>query len=285
MVNNLAEQKLYVGQKIENLRLLQATDRRERGYLVWECRCDCGNVVYVSSKKLRRGTVTDCGCMQRPGKHNQNLAGKKVGLLTVDYLTDQRDAEGKKLWHLTCACGSEVFMNTGDVNRGKKLHCGCQNTHNRVDIRGVRKGQLTAQYPTDKRTKYGSVIWLCACDCGNEVEISESALVHGNRVSCGCKKIEAQKMIVHRKHCINGTCIERLGQKPARKDSKSGVCGVCERPNRKYEAVIGLKGRTYHLGTYHTIEEATQARLRAVEEMHMPIIRSYMEEKGKSKSK
>jgi hypothetical protein len=284
-VSNLAEQRLYVGQKIENLKLLKQTDRREGGYRVWECRCDCGNVVYVSSAKLKRRTVTNCGCRPRPGKHNQNLTGKKVGMLTVDYLTDQTDREGKKLWHLTCACGGEAFMNTGDVNRGKKLHCGCQTTHNRVDLRGTRKGRLTVLYPTDKRTKQGSVIWMCACDCGNKAEVSESALVHGTHVSCGCKKQEAQKMIVHQKHCIDGTCIERLGQKPARRDNKSGVCGVSEKPNQKYEAMIGLKGKKYHLGTYSTIEEATQVRLRAVEEMHMPIIRSYLEEKKQEQIK
>lgn len=30
----------------------------------WECRCACGNVIYVSGTNLRRGYTTNCGCDQ-----------------------------------------------------------------------------------------------------------------------------------------------------------------------------------------------------------------------------
>jgi hypothetical protein len=32
---------------------------------LWECRCDCGNLVTVTAKALREGHTTSCGCLQR----------------------------------------------------------------------------------------------------------------------------------------------------------------------------------------------------------------------------
>jgi hypothetical protein len=36
------------------------------------------------------------------------------------------------------------------------------------------------------RNKYGGALWLCLCDCGNEIVRSRNALARGNVRSCGC---------------------------------------------------------------------------------------------------
>lgn len=54
------------------------------------------------------------------------------------------------------------------------------------DLTGQRFGKLVAVSDTGQRTKSRSVIWLCRCDCGNEVKLPSSALVSGNTKSCGC---------------------------------------------------------------------------------------------------
>lgn len=37
-------------------------DHTDNNRAVWECRCDCGNTVYVSGKLLRSGHTKSCGC-------------------------------------------------------------------------------------------------------------------------------------------------------------------------------------------------------------------------------
>lgn len=37
----------------------------EKGNAMWECKCDCGNIKYVSTILLNTGHVMSCGCLRR----------------------------------------------------------------------------------------------------------------------------------------------------------------------------------------------------------------------------
>lgn len=52
-----------------------------------------------------------------------------------------------------------------------------------------RFGKLTAEkyLYTDKSR---SAVWLCKCDCGNEVQVKGSCLISGHTKSCGCLQKE-----------------------------------------------------------------------------------------------
>lgn len=52
------------------------------------------------------------------------------------------------------------------------------------DLTGMRFGELTAVKPTDKRDS-GSIVWECACDCGQTCDVSARNLVNGHTKSCG----------------------------------------------------------------------------------------------------
>lgn len=64
------------------------------------------------------------------------------------------------------------------------------------DLTGIRFGKLVAIKPCGKKEK--KTVWLCKCDCGNEVEIVGTALSSGNAKSCGC---------ITKKHGMFGTRI------------------------------------------------------------------------------
>lgn len=58
---------------------------------------------------------------------------------------------------------------------------------NFVDITGKKFGRLTVIEDSGQR-KYGSVIWVCSCDCGKTVFVDGYSLRTGRKKSCGCYK-------------------------------------------------------------------------------------------------
>ena len=55
--------KDLTGQRFGALLALRPySQRAEDGSIAWICRCDCGIEVAVSTKSLRRGESTSCGC-------------------------------------------------------------------------------------------------------------------------------------------------------------------------------------------------------------------------------
>ncbi|MBP3210369.1 MAG: hypothetical protein J6M64_10785, partial [Oscillospiraceae bacterium] len=51
----------WPGTRIGHLTVLDATDQRKGRYIVWRCKCDCGNEILLDTRALQRGTITDCG--------------------------------------------------------------------------------------------------------------------------------------------------------------------------------------------------------------------------------
>ena len=54
--------KDMTGQKFGSLLVLEATDQRKRGQVMWKCLCDCGNETYITGSDLRTGNTKSCGC-------------------------------------------------------------------------------------------------------------------------------------------------------------------------------------------------------------------------------
>jgi len=55
--------KDLTGQKFGRLTAVRPTEKRNNEYIVWECRCDCGNTTYVNSNNLVSGDTLSCGCL------------------------------------------------------------------------------------------------------------------------------------------------------------------------------------------------------------------------------
>lgn len=53
------------------------------------------------------------------------------------------------------------------------------------NLKGERFGKLTAIEPVGKSSDR-QIVWLCRCDCGNEVKVPAGSLRKGNTKSCGC---------------------------------------------------------------------------------------------------
>ena len=52
------------GQRIGNLTVISRYSSG-KGQVIWECKCDCGNITKISTGRLKSGNVKSCGCAKR----------------------------------------------------------------------------------------------------------------------------------------------------------------------------------------------------------------------------
>lgn len=52
------------GKRFGRLVALEPTDQRQRGRIVWRCKCDCGNEHLAVSTDLVKGDTQSCGCLK-----------------------------------------------------------------------------------------------------------------------------------------------------------------------------------------------------------------------------
>ena len=66
--------KDLTGQRFGRLLAVKPTDKRAGGSIVWELKCDCGNIAHISTRNLRNGDTRSCGCLKDEfvGKNHPN---------------------------------------------------------------------------------------------------------------------------------------------------------------------------------------------------------------------
>ena len=53
-----------IGKKFGRLLVLEETDKRSSNQtVIWKCKCDCGNIVYIDTSRLTSGNTKSCGCL------------------------------------------------------------------------------------------------------------------------------------------------------------------------------------------------------------------------------
>lgn len=276
----MAQGKDLTGQRFGHLMVVKKTEKTQDRYVVWKCRCDCGGEIEVNTKRLVRGTITNCGCIPkmtaRKGPVAEDLTGQVFGNLTV--LEKAESKSGRTQWKCRCTCGKETVVSARNLKSGKTKSCGCMQYVRKcreTDLTGQRFGRLVAQYATGKKTNRYSKMWHCRCDCGEEIDVPEDGLIYGNWKSCGCLKREVWENIPNQLHRIDGTCVEWLEKRKHRSDNTSGFRGVYHSKNGNYRVTIGFKGKRFYIGTYKKYEEAVEARLEAEEQIHDQFVRAY----------
>ena len=76
-----ASKRSLIGKKFGKLTVLAKTDERySDGSILYECLCDCGNIVKTTSSRLKSGHVKSCGC-----EHylSEDLTGRTFNHLKV----------------------------------------------------------------------------------------------------------------------------------------------------------------------------------------------------------
>ncbi len=115
------------GQRFDQLTAVRLLPSRHRK-VFWECRCDCGKTVQVSSGSLKSGNTRSCGCLRHIlGGNNprfKDLTGKRFGKLTV-IKPGHHDRWGGLFWNCRCDCGRVKDVLACSLNQGRSRSCGC----------------------------------------------------------------------------------------------------------------------------------------------------------------
>lgn len=109
------------------IKKLESRKRTNGNIGLWECRCDCGNVLSVTTNSLTSGNTKSCGCYNRDifgYSRFIDMVGNIYGNLTV-IKRDEANKNGQPLWTCKCACGNFTKATSGDLRGGGKKSCGC----------------------------------------------------------------------------------------------------------------------------------------------------------------
>jgi len=131
--------KDLTSQRFGKLVALRPTEERSGGYIVWECKCDCGETAYVMSRSLVKGNTKSCGCLRKEnvGRNNlKDLTGKRFGRLVALRHAEER-RNGFVMWECLCDCGKTVFVRSNKLTSGQTKSCGC--------TRAMRSKQVRCQ--------------------------------------------------------------------------------------------------------------------------------------------
>ena len=195
------------GQRFGRLTVIKEADKyispQGLKFVQWLCKCDCGNDTIVLATNLKKGTTKSCGCYnieQAKKRLFKDLTGQKFGRLTaIKPIENHTNSNGKSMmtkWLCRCDCGNECNVQSGNLLSGHTLSCGCYNKEQAskrslINLVGQRFGRLTVLERVENEiTSSGNsvVMWRCLCDCGEEIIVRSSALLHGYTKSCGCMK-------------------------------------------------------------------------------------------------
>lgn len=198
----------------------------------------------------------------------QDLTGMKFGKLTVvgrDKPFVLKSGRTAVMWKCKCECGNECSVSTPNLKSGNTKSCGCIRN---PDLVGKKFNRLTVLKKDNSRKRL--TYYICQCDCGKIVSVSQYALTSGRTKSCGCEKtiFNHNKLIdLCGKRFGKLTVIKRVGtmwgspyyeckcdcgnttyvSASNLRSGKTKTCGECEHHNlsntRIYRIYQGIKQR------------------------------------------
>lgn len=191
--------KNITGFRYKKLVAIRPTDKRKNGCIVWECQCDCGNIIFTPASSLTCGRKGSCGCLEKENQqtigkrvdNKKDITGQKFGRLTAISPTNKRVGTNV-VWNCKCECGNEKEVHIGALGK-TVFSCGClrkdmareKGLLSINNLIGNTYGKLTVIDYVNIDDKKGSY-WKCKCSCGNETIVSARNLIHGHTMSCGC---------------------------------------------------------------------------------------------------
>ena len=201
----------------------------------------------------------------------KDLSGMRFGKLTVLHRADHNNSQGKPVWTCVCDCGVEKDV-SGDSLRSGTKSCGrCKTNlspllvrkhknrlyHTWSEMRRRCNGNATnRQYYGDKGISY--------CEEWDDFDVfAQWAIDNGYASGLEIDRIDGDKGY-YPNNCRWVTHKQNARNRKAKATNTTGVPGVQIRPRKDgtptYRAYITVDGKTIHLGTCSSFEDAVAVR-------------------------
>lgn len=116
----MSNNKYPIGYKFNKLTILKFVGKiKNTPHNYYQCKCDCGNIVYVRSQNINK--QKSCGCERI--KHLNYPMGYTFNNLTILEFLGIMDKYGKSYYKYICNCGKTVSIPSNRINIQKS--CGC----------------------------------------------------------------------------------------------------------------------------------------------------------------
>src|SRR5882762_3300372 len=130
--------KDLTGQTFKKLMAIKPIIRSERGEIIWECICECGNITNVTASHLISHNTTSCGCNRTLLK--KDLLNRTFGAWIV-IKEIGRHNNGCIIWLCRCECGTEKGITSSVLLNGSSRSCGCKRNKKLRDMKILSEGE------------------------------------------------------------------------------------------------------------------------------------------------
>lgn len=147
-INNISGKKFGKLTVLEEYRTVNSGKSTK---IEWNCKCDCGDNLWVKSHSLLRGSTESCGCSRV-----ENIAGEVFGRLTVSsqYRIQNSGKKSRAEWMCNCSCGNNVWVKTNSLKNGNTQSCGCFRLEkSRKEYGESSKNRVLRRYKNDAKKR------------------------------------------------------------------------------------------------------------------------------------
>lgn len=122
--------KDIIGNKYNHLTVLEKTNLRQAGKILYKCECDCSqkNIVFVNKTDLENGHTKSCGCIRRKYNINSIINNRKI----IGF-SDKKDKQNNLYYKCECLLCNSKYDSTAQSLKNS-ISCGCQKSIGEFNI-------------------------------------------------------------------------------------------------------------------------------------------------------